>query len=317
MFDFSQKSVLVTGGAGFIGSHLVEKLVNLGAQVTVIDNISTDSLDNLEAVISSVNLIVGDLGDLLSMRRLPLEDYDYIFHLAANPYAPHSVDDPVYDFRLNLQNTLLLLEALRLLPNSPRLINTSSAAVYGNPVRLPIREGDLTVPISPYGVSKLAAERYVEVYSQIYDLKASSLRLFSVYGTRQRKQVVFDLFRKIRSNPQRLEILGDGSQERDFVYVLDVVQAMLLAATQTPGKGEVYNVAGGNSITISQLVTAICSVCESEPQIIYTGSIRPGDAEKWRVDIDNLRQVGFEPDFSLREGLTIIRDWYDHTNKKH
>jgi UDP-glucose 4-epimerase len=306
-------SVLVTGGAGFIGSHLVEKLLAGGAQTTVIDNLSTGSLANLGSVIDNITLIVGDLGDLLRHKQLVLEQYDFIFHLAANPYIPPSVENPTYDFQQNLHNTVMLLETLRVAANPPRLVNTSSAAVYGNPVRLPIEENDATVPISPYGVSKLAAERYVAVYSQLYGLRATSLRLFSVYGPRQRKQVIYDLLHRLRQNPGQLEILGDGSQERDFVFVQDVVQAMLLAATDTPGRGEAYNVASGKTITIRELATAICNVCGLRPKITYSGSIRLGDAEKWTVNVTSLRQLGHSPTISLYDGLMLTREWYDQT----
>lgn len=306
-------SVLVTGGAGFIGSHLVEQLVASDAQVTVIDNLATGDLANLQAVRSQIHLVVDELGDLVRGQQIDLSEYEYVFHLAANPYIPPSVENPIYDFNVNLRNTLMLLEALRGIPDGPRLVNTSSAAVYGNPARLPIQESDPTIPISPYGVSKLAAERYVAVYSQIYGVRATSLRLFSAYGPRQRKQVMYDLLCKLRANPTRLEVLGDGSQARDFTYVDDVVQAMMLAATEAPCQGEVYNVASGKTYSIEEMVRILCSVCDLAPDVVYTGNTRLGDAEKWIVDITRLKQLGFEPQTSLETGLETIRGWYDAT----
>jgi len=303
--------VLVTGGAGFIGSHLVERLVADGADVTVVDNLSSGCLSNLQAVLRRVTLVVGDLADLLRLNRLDLCDYGQVFHLAANAYIPPSVENPGYDFHANLYNTFMLLDALRRLPRPPRLTAASSAAVYGNPVRLPVQEADPTVPISPYGVSKLAGERYVAVYSQIYGLRATSLRFFSIYGPRQRKQVVYDLFLKLRANPRRIEVLGDGSQRRDFVYVTDVVQALVLAATVAPAEGEVYNVASGTTHTIAELVAAWCAVCGITPTVAYSGQVRPGDAQEWAVDLTNLRRLGFEPQIALGQGLGAIRDWYD------
>ncbi len=307
----SRSHVLVTGGAGFVGSHLVEQLVAADVHVTVVDNLSTGHSENVRTVLSKIDLIDGDFGHLLQTKQLRFDAYEYVFHLAANPYIPSSVENPGFDFQTNLCHTFELLEALRNTPNPPRLINVSSGAVYGNPTSLPMRETDPTVPISPYGVSKLAAERYVAVYSQIYGLCASSVRLFSVYGPRQRKQVVYDLLRKLRADPTRLEVLGNGSQSRDFTYVLDVVQAMTLVARYAPGRGEVYNLASGRTHSIAELVSTWCDVCDLSPEVEYTGRIRPGDAEQWVVDITRLKQLGFEAKTDLRNGLAAIRDWYD------
>jgi UDP-glucose 4-epimerase len=234
------RRVLVTGGAGFIGSHLVEALVAGHNHVTVLDNLSTGSMANLARVQPQIEVIVGELGALLCAERMCLKRYSHIFHLAANAYIPPSVENPLWDFQTNLHNTILLLEALRRLETQPHVIFASSAAVYGNPVRMPISEDDPTVPISPYGVGKLAAERYLYVYSRTYGVRATTLRLFSIYGPRQRKQVVYDLLGKLLLAPHRLDVYGDGTQVRDFAYVDDVVQAMLLAALRAPGAGEVY-----------------------------------------------------------------------------
>jgi UDP-glucose 4-epimerase len=255
-------------------------------------------------------LIVGGLADVLRVDRVTLADYAYVFHLAANSYIPPSVTNPALDFHANLYNTFSLLEGLRRTPDAPCLINVSSAAVYGNPASLPIRETDATVPIAPYGVSKLAGERYVAVYGQLYGIRAASVRLFSVYGPRQRKQVVYDVFCKLRRTPERLEMLGDGSQARDFVDVLDVVQALMVVAKMGPCHGEVYNVASGTSRTIANLVEACCRVCGVSPEIVYTGHIRPGDAEKWEVDISRLKLLGFESTACLETRLAAIRDWF-------
>lgn len=307
---FEGKSVLVTGGAGFIGSHLVANLVSAGAHVTVVDNFSTGRLILLQPVLPEIALVVGDVADGLRFGRVKLEEYEYVFHLAANPYIPPSVENPSMDFHANAFNTFVLLESLRQTAKAPRLVNVSSAAVYGNPVHLPIRETDPTVPISPYGVSKLAAERYVAVYSQLYGIRGTSLRLFSVYGPHQRKQVVYDLLCRLRANPRRLEALGDGSQARDFTYVRDVVQAILIAATKAPAQGEAYNVASGRTHTVADLVGFLSSLLNVAPEVVYSGRTRPGDAEKWVVDVTRMKQLGFEAYTPLEEGLTAILDWY-------
>jgi UDP-glucose 4-epimerase len=304
-------TVLVTGGAGFVGSHLVADLIAREAHVTVVDNLSTGRVEHLESVWSKIELCQGDLGDLLHARQISVDDYDIIFHLAANAYIPPSIENPSQDFNANAYNTFVLLEQLRASPQPPRLVNVSSAAVYGNPARLPIRESDPTIPISPYGVSKLAAERYVAVYSQLYGLQASSVRFFSVYGPRQRKQVVYDVLLKLRLNPARLEVLGDGSQARDLTFVGDIVKALVLVAQQAPGRGEVFNVASGATHTIAELIQIWCEVLSLMPEIVYSGQTRPGDAERWVVDISELQRLGYAPQTSLREGLAAVRDWYD------
>ncbi|MBL8132607.1 MAG: GDP-mannose 4,6-dehydratase [Anaerolineae bacterium] len=303
--------VLITGGAGFIGSHLTEVLVGVGAKVTVVDNLATGNAANLQHLGAQVTLIVGDVGELLRLKRLQVSDYAAIFHLAGNPYIPPSVENPAYDLRENLLNTFNLLEAVREAKERPKLISASSAAVYGNPVRLPIREDDPTVPISPYGVSKLAGERYLAVYSQLYDIAAVSMRFFSVYGPRQKKQVVFDLLRKIEANPHDIEVYGDGTQTRDFAYVMDIAHALVLAAERAPGRGEAYNVASGETTSIGQLVSALCEVCGVAPHIHYTGSVRPGDAERWEVDMQRLTDLGFKPETSLHDGVAAVKAWYD------
>ena len=167
------------------------------------------------------------------------------------------------------------------------------------------------MPISPYGVSKLAAERYVAVYCRLYGLTASSLRFSSVYGPRQTKQVVFDLMRRVLENPGRLEILGDGTQKRDFTFVEDIVQATLLVADKAPGAGEAYNVASGTTHTISQLAASVCRVCGAKPKIVYTGQLRPGDADKWVVDITALKKLGYRPKVTLQDGLRRVLEWYE------
>lgn len=301
--------VLVTGGAGFIGSHLVERLVERGAHVVVVDDLSTGRPENLEAVAARIDVVQQPLGEVLNEPDFVV-GFDVIFHLAANPYIPPSVEDPSFDYGLNLDLTFRLLEVLRRGARRPRLVNTSSAAVYGNPEQLPIRETDPTVPISPYGVSKLSAERYVAVYSQLYGMPTSSVRLFSVFGPRQRKQVVFDLFDRLERDPGRLKVIGDGTQERDFCFVGDVAAALILVAEQAPAAGEVFNVASGSSHSIAQLVACICDVLALQPEVSYTGEVRPGDADRWVVDVSALCALGYEARTSLVQGLQATRDWY-------
>lgn len=305
---------LVTGGAGFIGSFLIERLLSLGVDVTVVDSFVTGRLDNLAGPIPTERLVVGDLPDILRQRRLHLDTYDFIFHLAANAYVPRSVADPSFDYEMNTRGSFCLLEAMRRSGSRARLVNISSAAVYGEPARQPITEGDSLAPIAPYGVSKLAAERYAAVYAHLYGLRTVSLRLFSVYGPRQRKQVVYDLLAKLHANPDRLEVLGDGTSTRDLSYVEDVVEAMLVAATSAPGGGEALNVASGESQTIRELVTTLCRVCCVAPEIAFTGEERAGDARRWEVNIDRIKSLGYAPRSTFAEGIRATKEWFDRTH---
>jgi UDP-glucose 4-epimerase len=300
---------LVTGGAGFIGSHVVERLVADGADVTVVDDFSTGRAEHLRGVSSNIDIDERPIAALLASPT-DLLAHDVIFHLAANAYIPPSVEDPAFDYTLNLDTTFRLLEVLRVAERRPRLVYTSSAAVYGDPQRLPIHESDPTVPISPYGVGKLAAERYVAVFSALYGITASSVRLFSVSGPRQRKQVVYDLIDRLAGDPSRLAVIGDGTQERDFAFVEDVAAAIVHVGTDAQGAGEVFNVASGTSHSIAQLVTAISAAMGLDPEIAYTGSIRPGDAERWTVDTTALTDIGFTSATSLTDGLRATWDWY-------
>jgi UDP-glucose 4-epimerase len=241
------------------------------------------------------------------------EPFDYIFHLAAHAYAAGSVQAPMADFRANLLATLELLEQMREHNAHSRLVFASSAAVYGDPGRLPIDEDTPTVPVSPYGVSKLAAERYLDVYARLYGLQAASLRLFSVYGPHQAKQVVYDLYTKLHASPHRLVVLGDGSQERDMVYVQDVVQAFLVVAAQGSLDGSVYNVATGASVSTAELARLIIESQQADAEIAFTGQTRPGDPERWLGSSTRLEALGWAPRFSLREGLRETAAWFNAT----
>jgi len=307
---WTNKKVLVTGGAGFIGSHLVEQLAAAGATITVVDDLSGGSLANLANVAGKFDFREADIRQIAWEDVLSQGQYVAIFHLAANAYVPPSVERPAWDYSINLEGSFRLLEALRLTKWPGVLIYASSAAVYGNPVHTPIREDDPTVPISPYGVSKLAAERYVAVYSQLFGLRAASLRFLSMYGPRQRKQVVYDLIEKITHNPSELFIHGDGTQIRDFNYVEDTARAAMLVAERGALRGEVYNVASGRDCSIGELANVLCHTLKVQSRFIYSGSVRPGDPEKWSADIGRLTALGYQPQVSLENGLRQTVAWF-------
>lgn len=307
------ESVLITGGAGFIGSHLAEAMVRAGAKVTVVDNLAGGALANLAAVRDQVDFHEMDIREPAFEEFVRQNRFDAICHLAANAYVPPSVDDPSFDFNQNLAAPFRLLEVLRKAEQRPLLVVMSSAAVYGNPTRIPILESDPTVPISPYGVGKLALERYVAVFSQVYGIQAASLRLFSVFGPRQKKQIVYDFLRKLTATPNELVIIGNGTQMRDLVYVEDVVQAILKVLESGPLAGEVYNVAAGRGATTLEIGQAAAQAMQLDPAYVYTGSVRPGDAEKWIASIDAISALGFAPQYTLESGIARVYDWFRAT----
>jgi UDP-glucose 4-epimerase len=306
------KNVLVTGGAGFIGSHLVEYLVNEGCKVTVVDNLASGRLENLKTSINSIRFYEMDLLSERIYAVLEETHFDYIFHLAANAYVPPSVENPEYDFNNTLLTTFRLLEYIRKNKYNTVFIAISSAAIYGSPDKMPIYEHFTPDPISPYGVSKLALENYVRVFANLYGIKCASLRLFSVYGPRQIKQIVYDFMVKLKNNPNEMEIIGDGSQMRDIIYVKDVLQALTLISTKGDLKGEWYNVANGNGYSTLELAKIMCELLSVCPKFKYTGDVRAGDADKWIANIDKMKNLGYSIKYPIYEGLKETIEWYKY-----
>lgn len=307
MNHHSPARVLVTGGAGFIGSHLVERLVARGDEVTVVDDLRTSSPDNLTAVAPAITFERGDCATAASL--LAGDRFDLVFHLAAPAYVPPSVEDPLGDLRANVEQTLVLLGALRRLGQPPRLVHVSSAAIYGQPNLQPIREECSPAPVSPYGVDKFAAEEHVRVAALLHGIPAVILRYFPAYGPRQRKQVVYDLINKIRATPERIEVFGTGRELRDLCFVDDIAAATIVAADRAPARGEACNVGSGTMVSIAELVAQVARAMGCAPDVAFTGSVRPGDSERMVADISRLRALGYEPAVSLAEGIGRTVAW--------
>jgi UDP-glucose 4-epimerase len=299
---------VVTGGAGFIGSHLAEELVRRGARVVVVDDLSSGRAENLAAVADRIELRRLDLAR--EDPRAALAGAETIFHLAGYADIPRSVQEPRLDFEKNAVATLNVLEAVREAAPGARLLFASSAAVYGVGSDRPLREDDPPAPAAPYGVSKLAAERYMEVYARLYGLRSASLRLFPVYGPRLRAHVVYDLMRKVRDDPKELRIDGDGTQVRDFVHVSGAVEAFLTVAERAPLRGEAYNVASGEPVTIKDLATLVCERMGARPRFAYSGAVASGVSQRWSADPSRLRALGFRSPVTLEDGLSGTVEWF-------
>lgn len=273
------RRILITGGAGFIGSHLAERLVAAGAQVTVLDNLSTGNIDNLGSVLNRLTFIEGDIRDKSSLM-LALQDQELVFHLAASVSVQESMERPRPTFEVNTVGTLNLLEAARL-SLAPRIIFSSSAAVYGNQSGM-CRETDPIEPISMYGASKLSAEMYCQLYAKQYQVPAICLRYFNVFGPRQQAQSpsagVVARFTYALARDQEIVVYGDGEQTRDFIPVEQVVEANLFCAMLPTSRlqGQPVNIGFGAPRSINQLLAQLCEHLGKEAKISYL-SARPGD----------------------------------------
>lgn len=303
---FDGKRALVTGGTGFIGAHLVRALAEGGAAVTAVAR-RPGHPDHDRVELVAADLARESLEDLLRARR-----FDLVFHLAGESSVAGSFERPEVDLAGNAGTTVGLLNAVRRSGTEPLVLLASSAAVYGDPERLPMREDDPLRPISPYGCSKLVAEAYLAAFSRL-GVRGAVLRPFSVYGPGLARQVVFDVFRRLRREPERIELFGEPSDSRDFLFVSDAVDATLAVASATSGAAEAYNVGSGTQTTIATLVAAMAGVAGAEPAVRFTGEVGPGMPRRWQADVSRLRSLGWEPRVPLEEGLRRTERWIaDH-----
>jgi nucleoside-diphosphate-sugar epimerase len=301
---------LVTGGAGFIGSNIVEALVSRGEKVRVLDNFSTGKRENLSLLMDKIELVEGDIRSYHLVRQA-VEGVDHVLHQAALPSVPRSVKDPITTSEVNVSGTLNILEAARD-EGVERVVYASSSSIYGDLETLPKTEDMLPKPLSPYAVSKLAGEKYCQVFTQIYGLKTISLRYFNVFGpkqdpTSQYAAVIPKFISAIRDGKNPV-VFGDGEQSRDFTYVENVVHANLLACGERSAEfsGEVFNIACGKRITINQMIEFINHSLGKHVKPSYAKP-RTGDVKHSLANIGKAQQLlGYGVQVEFQEGLKRI-----------
>jgi UDP-glucose 4-epimerase len=304
--------ILVTGGAGFIGSHIVDYLVEEGVEVTVLDNLWSGRLENIKHHIGEkgFRFLKGDITERERVKEA-LKDVDAVFHEAAIVSVDYSLEHPEATHRVNCDATLNLLKA-SLDSGIKRFIYASSIAVIGEAKDLPIKENHPTKPLSPYGVSKLAAENYCSLFHRLYGLETVSLRYMNVYGPRQIRNsysgvITIFLNRLLKDEPPIIH--GDGEQTRDFVNVRDVIQANMLALTKKEAAGEVFIIGSGKKVTINKLAELLLSITGKHACTPIHGKPRPGDIRHSYCDISKAEKVlGYHPKVSLSEGLSNLLD---------
>jgi UDP-N-acetylglucosamine/UDP-N-acetyl-alpha-D-glucosaminouronate 4-epimerase len=306
---------LVTGGAGFIGSHIVEGLVKKGEKVRVIDNLSTGKRENLQPLMDEIEFILGDLRDPKAAAQA-VKGVDFILHQAAISSVPCSIEDPLGTTENNLTGTLHLLMAA-CDAGVQRFVYASSSSVYGDSPALPKREDFLPTPLSPYAVSKLSGEYYCQVFHQLYGLETVSLRYFNVFGPRQDPlspyAAVIPKFITLALAEKPLVVYGDGEQSRDFSFVADVVEANFLACRATDIAGEEFNVGSGEQTSLNQLVQALKEIIAPDLKVEYTEP-QPGDVRHSLASIEKAKRlIGFAPTIPFSEGLHRTAAWFKAT----
>jgi UDP-glucose 4-epimerase len=296
--------VLVTGGAGFIGSHLVKVLLRAGHFVRVLDNFSTGSMDNIVDVARDVEIVVGDVRDYSVVEKC-VRGVDVVIHLAALIDVAESIERPDLYFEVNVIGTHNIAKACR---GVNVLIFASSSSVYGDPLKIPIPEDHLLSPRSPYAASKAAGEALIQAFSSIYGYRPIILRIFNVYGPKQSRAyagVVIEFIRRVLRREPPI-IYGDGEQTRDFIHISDVIDAIMKAMSIERARG-VFNIGSGKAVTINQLAKLILKTLNREDLKPVYAPPRPGDIKHSIADITKSRKIlGFEPKISLEEGIKTL-----------
>jgi len=311
MLHSSLGKVFITGGAGFIGSHLTDRLCIENVDVVVFDNLSAGKLENIEKWLNAPNFQF-ILGDLLFPEKIleHLKGCETVFHLAANPEVRISSENPKLHYEQNVLATFNLLEAVRKTDSVKTLVFASTSTVYGDAKQIPTREDYAPLkPISVYGASKLASEALIISYAYNYGFKAVIYRLANIVGSRAQHGVICDFVKKLRKNPERLEILGNGTQRKSYLHVNDCVDAILFGMNFVGEKAEIFNVGSEDQITVKEIADIVCrKMGLKNVQYVFMGGVDDGrgwkgDVKFMLLNIDKIKKLGWKPKLNSRQAV--------------
>jgi len=305
-------TTLVTGGLGFIGSHLISSLMTQKTKICVFDNLSAGTLENLKKWVRNPNLTIvkGDLLNPRDLAKLGSSNFDFVYHLAANPEVRVGSTNPKIHFEQNILATHNLLEHIRKTKGTPTLVFTSTSTVYGEATRIPTPEdyGPL-MPISTYGASKLASEALISAYAHNYNFKALIFRLANIVGSRSQHGVIYDFAQKLKKNPKELEILGDGTQTKSYLHISDCIEAILLGLTRSSKQVEIFNIGSENQINVKDIAQIVIEEIKlKKVKLKLTGGVDggrgwKGDVKNMLLDISKLKCLGWKPKLSSEEAI--------------
>lgn len=293
--------ILVIGSKGFIGSHCVSYFKLQGHDV-----LHADVVQHSESGYTCLDPRNTAFDGLFNN-----QNFDICINASGSAHVGFSFENPTVDFELNVLNVHKILVAIRGLNPSCRLINFSSAAVYGNPEKLPIREDQTRNPLSPYGFHKLQSEYILKEYHRFFGIGTASLRIFSAYGPGLKKQLFWDLYQKAKAG-NTVELFGSGNESRDFIYIADLLTAIDAVVRHASFNGDCYNIASGTETTIRDVVETFYSHLNPDIQVRFSGIHKPGDPDNWRADISALKTLGFTPKWELKDGLFETAAWLRH-----
>ncbi len=290
--------ILIIGSKGFIGSHLCEHLASLG------EIYKCDVLPSPNEINYSQLLLTNSNFEMLFQK----EQYDWCINASGNGNVSKSFEDPFFDYQLNVANVFKILEAIRKYNNNCKFINFSSAAVYGNPDKLPVEEKDRTQPLSPYGYHKLISEQICQSYRSNFGVKSFSLRVFSAYGPRLRKQLFWDTFQKTKGQ-KVVSLFGTGQESRDFIFIDDLCEAVICVMRSNNNDFSTINISSGVESTIEEVANIFVKTIASDIEVKFNGQVHLGNPNNWRADISLLKACGFSAQNSVKDGLTKTAKW--------